>query len=167
MFRRIAIKYRHFGQGDLNGNPVNSTRVPQENLDSVKFPRNRHQSQTVKIGIDSSPPRRMKPALPTGIQGEEGTITSKIGVPPPLFGRLGASGELGSLRKMIESHSTTRPPREYSGANLNHLYWVRLRCLRSSSRPGSESRTTSSEGSLIFTAALDLSKATQLTVRAR
>ena len=63
-------------------------------------------SNTAKFSIESSPHRRLQPTLPTGSQGEEGTSASGIGVSPRLVGRLGASGELESPRKMSESHST-------------------------------------------------------------
>ena len=50
----------------------------------------------------------MQPALPTGTQGEEGYQEHGIGVPPPLVGRPGASGELGSTHNLSDRHSTTR-----------------------------------------------------------
>ena len=46
---------------------------------------------TVKFSLDTSPPRRVHPALPAGTQGEVGIHLHEIGVPPPLFGRLGVS----------------------------------------------------------------------------
>ena len=49
----------------------------------------------------------MQPALPTGTQGEEGYQEHGIGVPPPLVGRPGASGELGSTHNLSDRHSTT------------------------------------------------------------
>ena len=49
----------------------------------------------------------MQPALPTGTQGEEGITRHGNGVPPPIVGRLGASGELGSSHKLSDRHSTT------------------------------------------------------------
>ena len=52
-----------------------------------------HQSQAIPISIDSSPPRRVQPVQPTGTQGEE-SLAQGFGVPPPLFGRPGDSGEL-------------------------------------------------------------------------
>ena len=71
---------------------------------------------TIKFNIDSSLPRREQPALPTGTQGEEG-YTHRIGVPPPLVGRPGASGELGSHQQFCESHSTTQVCGRRSGVN--------------------------------------------------
>ena len=64
--------------------------------------------KTVKFSNKSSPPGRVQPALPTGTQGEEEKRAHGIGVPPPLVGRLGASGESGSPHKMSDRHSTTR-----------------------------------------------------------
>ena len=51
------------------------------------------------------------------MQGEEGN-THGIGVPPPLVGRMGASGELESTQESNDRHSTTtvRVP-EYSGGS--------------------------------------------------
>ena len=49
----------------------------------------------------------MQPALPTGTQGEEGNTRHGNGVPPPIVGRLGTSGESGSPHKMSDRHSTT------------------------------------------------------------
>ena len=49
---------------------------------------------TVKFGIDSSPPGRLQPVPSRGTQGER-SIQHGIGVPPPLVGRPGASGEFG------------------------------------------------------------------------
>ena len=56
----------------------------------------------------SSHPRRVQPALPTGTQGEK-MIKHGTGVPPPLVGRLGANGELGSHDKACDRQSTTQP----------------------------------------------------------
>ena len=62
---------------------------------------------TVKFSIDPpSPPRRVQPALPTGTQGEEG-YTYGNGVPPPIVGRLGTSGESGSHQQFCDHRSTT------------------------------------------------------------
>ena len=61
---------------------------------------------TVKFGINSSPPGRLKPALPTGTQGEEG-IQHGIGVPPQLVDRPSTSGESRLSQKMSDYHSTT------------------------------------------------------------
>ena len=61
---------------------------------------------TIRISIDSSPPRRVQPAQPTGTQGEE-NLAHGIGVPPPLVGRPGASGELETQPPNCDSHSTT------------------------------------------------------------
>ena len=48
----------------------------------------------------------MQPALSTGTQGEE-RLQNGTGVPPPLVGRPGASGELGSTLQTSDRHSTT------------------------------------------------------------
>ena len=64
-------------------------------------------TNTVKFYLDTSPPKRVQPALLTGTQGEEGIHLYGIGVTPPLVERLGTSGELGSLHKMSDRHSTT------------------------------------------------------------
>ena len=61
----------------------------------------------VKFSFETSPPDRVQPALPTGTQGEEGYQEHGIGVPPPLVGRPGASGELGSTHNLSDRHSTT------------------------------------------------------------
>ena len=109
-----------FGQGDLKRDQGDSNRAPQEQLRSCEefhaiappppIP------NTIKFNIDSSLPRREQPALPTGTQGEEG-YTHGIGVPPPLVGRPGASGELGSHQQFCESHSTTQVCGRRSGVD--------------------------------------------------
>ena len=50
----------------------------------------------------------MQPAPPAGTQGEEGYKKHGIGVHPPLVGRPGASGELGSTPQKSDHHSTTQ-----------------------------------------------------------
>ena len=73
-----------------------------------RFPYDRHSitPNTIRINIDSSSPRRVQPAQPTGTQGEE-SLAHEIGVPPPLVGRPGASGELETQPPNCDSHSTT------------------------------------------------------------
>ena len=73
--------------------------TPRSNIDPI--------AATVKFSIDTSPPGRVQPAPPTGTQGEEGYKKHGIGVPPPLVGRPGASGELGSTPQKSDHHSTT------------------------------------------------------------
>ena len=63
--------------------------------------------KTVKFGFCSSPPRRALPAPPTGTQGEQEQIQHGIGVPPPLVGRPGTSGELEPHSQVCGLHSTT------------------------------------------------------------
>ena len=56
---------------------------------------------TIRINIDSSPPRRVQPAQPTGTQGHG------IGVPPSLVGRPGVSGELETQQPFCDFHFST------------------------------------------------------------
>ena len=49
----------------------------------------------------------MQPAPTIGTQGTEGYQKHEIRVPPPLVGRPGASGELGSTPQKSDHHSTT------------------------------------------------------------
>ena len=74
----------------------NST--PRSNLDPI--------SKTVKFSIDTSSPGRVQLAPPTGTQAKEGNQEHVIGVPPPLVGCPGASGELGSTSQKSDHHST-------------------------------------------------------------
>ena len=110
MVRRQADQVSTFLDKAISSE-IRATQIehPKNNCDRV---RNSTRSppppipNTIKFNIDSSLPRREQPALPTGTQGEEG-YTHGIGVPPPLVGRPGASGELGSHQQFCESHSTT------------------------------------------------------------
>ena len=61
----------------------------------------------VKFSIDTSPPGRFQPALSTGKQREKCYQEHGIGVPLPLFGRPGSSGELGSTPQETDHYSTT------------------------------------------------------------
>ena len=62
--------------------------TPRSNLDPI--------ATTVKFTIDTSPPGRVQPTLPTDTQGEEGYQEHGIVVPPPLVGLPGVSEELVS-----------------------------------------------------------------------
>ena len=73
--------------------------APKEDCDRVRIStRLPPIPNSVKFSIDTSPPRRVQSALPTGTQGEEGNKHVN-GVFPPIVGRLSASGELGSHQK--------------------------------------------------------------------
>ena len=61
---------------------------------------------TVKLGFDLCPPRSVQPTSPTGTQGER-IIQHGIGVPRPLVGRPGFSGELGSTSHICGHYSIT------------------------------------------------------------
>ena len=73
--------------------------TPRSNLDPI--------ATTVKFTIDTSPPGRVQPTLPTGTQGEEGYQEHGIVVPPPLVGLPGFSEELVSTPQKSDHHSTT------------------------------------------------------------
>ena len=65
---------------------------------------------TVKLSIGTSLPGRVQPAPPTGTKCEGGYQKHEIEVPPPLVGRLGASGELESTPQKSAHHSTASAP---------------------------------------------------------
>ena len=95
------------GKGDLYQIRATHTETHPNQRDRVKIStRSTLIPTTVKFGIDSSPPGRVQPALLTSTQGEEGKAHG-IGAPPPLVGRMGATGELVSPHKISELHSTT------------------------------------------------------------
>ena len=113
MVRRLAGSSVTVGQSDLYYIRATHTETHPKPAQSTPVP------TAVKFGIDSSPPGRVQPALPTGTQGQEDKPHG-IGLPPPLAGRLGVSGELGSSHKMSESHSTTivRVPGSYGDSGF-------------------------------------------------
>ena len=81
---------------DPKRDPGNSNIVPKHLDHANNSTRSTPILTTVKFGINSSPPRRVQLSLPMGTQGGEGTHPHGIGVLPPLFSCMGASGESGS-----------------------------------------------------------------------
>ena len=83
---RLATQVPQFWHKSIKVDQGDSRRAPTKNTRSGdEFPPDRCQYlRTVKFIIDSSPPRRLQHALPTGTQGEERTSSvHEIGVPPP------------------------------------------------------------------------------------
>ena len=105
--RRLAESSITVRQGDLY--QVRSTHTETHRRKPTQSCEDFHAIDTNpnhgQVQHRSSPPGRLQPALTTGTQGE----VHGIGIPPPLVGRLGASGELGSPHKMSKSHSITGP----------------------------------------------------------
>ena len=76
-----------------------------------------------------------------GTQGEEGNQEHGIGVPPPLVGRPGASGDLVSTIQKSDHHSTTMVLVPGSSADLGFHRESLSEDVKHKTKPGMEALT--------------------------